>query len=116
MGKLQRVKGAAGEREWCAKLAEHGFKAKRLLGQARDGGGDVPCPPILYEVKRRWKIATYQWLTQCEVALASKEKEYDGCKFPAVAMRGDDRQWLMVMNADDLLPILASFGFGRTAG
>lgn len=114
MSKSQRVKGAAGEREWCAKLAEFGFQAKRLLGQARDGGGDVPCPPYLWEVKRRAKIAVYEFWQQAEAALATAHSqklsgrtvlEYEGCNIPIVAMRADQCPWLVCLAADDFLRI-----------
>lgn len=103
MAKSQRTKGAAGEREFCALLTEHGFaNPKRLLGQARDGGGDVPTPPFLWEVKRRQKIATYEFMAQAIDAAGNHAK----CKVPAVAMRADNQEWLVVMRARDLLPLL----------
>lgn len=103
MAKSQRTKGAAGEREWCEFMAQHGFvKPKRLLGQARDGGGDVPTPPFLWEVKRRAKLAAYDFMAQAVDAAGNHAK----CKLPAVAMRADNEEWLVVMRASDLLPLL----------
>jgi len=103
MSKSQRTKGAAGEREWCKLLAEHGFpEPKRLLGQARDGGGDVPTPPILWEVKRRKKIAVYDFMQQCIDAVGNSEE----CTLPAVALRADGEEWLVLMRASELLPLL----------
>lgn len=105
MSKSQRTKGAAGEREFCKLLKEHGFpESKRLLGQARDGGGDIPTPPILWEVKRRKAIAVYDFMRQCVDALPNR-KEGD-CNLPAVAMRADGEEWLITMRAGDLLPLL----------
>ena len=106
MGAGQRRKGAAGEREWCEFLRNHGFEdAKRLLGQARDGGGDVPLPPMLYEVKRYNKIAVRKWLDQaCESMLQYKDA---GCEIPAVAMRDDGRtEWMVLLRAEDFLKLL----------
>ncbi len=104
MSKYQRTKGAAGEREFCKLLADCGFKdPKRLLGQARDGGGDIPTPPILWEVKRRQKIATYEFMRQAIDATGNSH-----CNLPAVAMRADGEDWLIVMRAKDLLPILGA--------
>lgn len=103
MSKSQRTKGATGEREFCKLLAEHGFVTpKRLLGQARDGGGDVPTPPILWEVKRRQRIATYDFVSQAVDAVGNRAD----CTIPAVAMRADAEDWLIVMRAKDLLPLL----------
>ena len=103
MSKYQRTKGAAGEREFCKMLADCGFPdPKRLLGQARDGGGDIPTPPILWEVKRRQKLSTYGFVRQAEAALPAQPK----CSIPAVAMRADGEDWLVVMRAQDILPIL----------
>ena len=103
MSKSQRTKGAAGEREWCAVLKAHGFQEpKRLLGQARDGGGDVPTPPLLWEVKRRARIAVYEFMAQAVAGLAAQPK----CSLPAVALRADGKDWLVLMRAEDVLPVI----------
>lgn len=105
MSKSQRTKGASGERAFCKLLAEHGFKEpKRLLGQARDGGGDIPTPPVLWEVKRRQRIAVYDFMRQCVDAIPNR-KEGD-CSIPAVALRADGEEWLVLMRARDVLPLL----------
>lgn len=118
MAKSQRTKGASGEREWCALLARHGFtspgedKPKRLLGQARDGGGDVCAPPFLWEVKRRQRIAVYDFMRQCQVACA----ERGDASIPAVALRADNQEWLVLMRAEDVLSLLrrgTNLGGGR---
>jgi len=106
VGASQRTKGAAGEREFCDFLKAHGFAdAKRLLGQARDGGGDVPLPPMLYEVKRYNKIAVRKWLDQaCASVLLYKGA---GCEIPAVAMREDGRaEWMILLRAEDFVKLL----------
>lgn len=104
MGKGQRDKGAAGEREFCALLREFGFEeAQRLLGQERDGGGDVPLPPHLYEVKRYNRIAVRKWLDQAARSVVN----YKGCEVPVVAMREDGRKdWMVLLSAKDFLTIL----------
>jgi len=107
MGKMQRNKGAGGEREWCEQLKAYGLgDAKRLLGQARDGGGDVAMPPLLYEVKRRKGIASRKWLDQAEAAVVS----YTGrprCSVPVVAMREDGRtEWMVLMRASDFAALV----------
>lgn len=105
MSKSQRTKGAAGEREWCEYLRSHGFDAQRLLGQARDGGGDVPCPPVLYEVKRYRHIAVRKFLDQAVKSVLS----YHGgaCDLPVVAMREDGRtDWMILLRADDFMRLI----------
>lgn len=104
MSAYERNKGAQGEREWCEFLRAHGFPdAKRALGQARDGGGDVPYPPVLYEVKRRKKIRVRQFLDQAVEAMP----QYEGCKVPVVAMRNDgNTDWMILMRAADFVALL----------
>lgn len=104
MGASSRNKGNAGEREWAEEVREAGWpEARRALGQARDGGGDVPAPPVLYEVKRRRKAAVRQFLDQ---AIAAVPK-YPGCEIPVVALREDGRtDWMVVLRAQDFLSIL----------
>lgn len=106
MGKSQRVKGATGEREWCRMLEIVGVEAQRALGQARDGGGDVPAAPYLWEVKRRARVSIYEHVDQAAAAVP----QYPGCTVPAVAIRGDNREWLVVMRAQDILPLLYNKG------
>lgn len=105
MSKSQRTKGAAGEREWCKLLKYYGFPdVARLLSQARDGGGDVPAPPIMWEVKRRARISVYEFIEQAVAAVFGRNPHK--CRIPAVAMRANNEEWLVLMRADDLLPIL----------
>lgn len=112
MSKSQRTKGAQGEREFCKLLKEHGFPdPKRLLGQARDGGGDIPTPPVLWEVKRRQKIAVHDFMRQVVDALPNR-KEGD-CRLPAVALRADGEDWLVLMRAKDILPLLLPLTEGK---
>lgn len=101
MGASQRRKGAAGEREWCDFMRRIGYSANRVLGQARDGGGDVVVGPCLYEVKRYHKIAVRKWLDQA-AASAAKEQAV-----PVVAMREDGRtDWMVLLPAKDFFDIL----------
>jgi len=105
MSRSQRDKGAVGEREFVHLLHQHGFPAGigRVLGQARDGGGDVLAQPFLFEVKRRHALAVRQFLDQAEEACA----KYEGTSIPLVAMREDGRtDWIVMGKASDLLPIL----------
>ena len=104
MGASQRRKGAAGEREWVDVLRARGYPVEgRQLGQARDGGGDVVVPPVLYEVKRRAKIAVREYLDQAVTSMIS----YKGVEIPVVAMREDGRtDWMVLMRAQDYLTLL----------
>lgn len=112
MSKSQRTKGAAGEREFCKLLAVFGFpEAHRLLGQARDGGGDVPTPPLLWEVKRRKGLAVHAFVEQAVAAV----EDHAECDVPAVAMRADNKEWLVLMRAKDILPILRTYIFDRNS-
>jgi Holliday junction resolvase len=92
MSGMQRRKGANGERELCALLNDNlGTAAKRLLGQARDGGHDVPLKPFRIEVKRRARLAIYEWWEQVNEGRELGE-------IPIIAMRADQKQWLLVMD------------------
>lgn len=97
MSASQRRKGAAGEREWCDVLIKHGIsQARRQLGQARDGGGDVIVDGVLYEVKRRARISVREFMDQ---AVASVESS---ALMPVVALREDGRtDWLVLLRAED---------------
>ena len=105
-GASSRNKGNAGEREFAEYLRERGWlDARRALGQARDGGGDVPVPPVLYEVKRRKGISVRKWLEQATAAMP----QYKGCKLPVVAMREDGRKdWMVLLRADDFITMLVA--------
>lgn len=100
MGKSQRTKGAAGEREF-AQLASHylGREVKRLLGQARDGGGDVPVAPVLFEVKRRNRIAMLRWMEQAETSAREYAATGRAVHAPAVALREDNGEWYVLCSA-----------------
>ena len=104
MSASQRNKGAAGEREWDAYLTIQGYPGEpRLLGQARDGGGDVLRPPFLYEVKRYHAIAVRKWLDQAHASVIN----YKGVEIPVVAMREDGRKdWMVLLHAEDFLNLV----------
>lgn len=105
MSAMQRRKGASGEREWCAELAKYGVSAKRELGQARDSGGDVAAPPYLFEVKRHARFSIYEHMEQAIAAAPL----YKGCQIPVVALRGNQKEWLVVMRAEDFLKALPTW-------
>lgn len=102
MGKSQRTKGAAGEREVCAMLREHlGIDAKRNLSQVREGGCDIVAGPYRLEVKRRSRIGNiYDWMEQ------AKESCRDGGR-PIVVCRADGKKWLAVMLFEEVMRLFA---------
>ncbi|MGH7184917.1 MAG: hypothetical protein ACREIB_01390 [Pseudomonadota bacterium] len=109
MSAYQRRKGAAGEREFINDvLKPAGYRtAARQLGQARDGGGDVIVDGVLYEVKRRAKLAVREFMDQAEKAAYDAEKSRP--LMPVVVMREDGRtDWLVMLRADDYFRLLRS--------
>lgn len=101
MSASQRRKGASGEREWCEELAKAGITARRQLGQARDGGGDVLVGGKLFEVKRRARLSVREFMDQ------AVEATENSSLVPTVAMREDGRtDWLVMMRAEDYFDLL----------
>jgi Holliday junction resolvase len=106
-----RQKGARGEREWSAKLREHGFRARRGVQYA--GGPDSPdvlcedLPGIHFEVKRTERLHLYD-------ALAQAVREA-GDKLPVVAHRANDCEWVVILRADDVLGLLRETRLVRDA-
>lgn len=103
MGKSQRTKGAAGEREVCAMLREHlGIDAKRNLSQVREGGCDIVAGPYRLEVKRRTKIGNvYDWMEQAQASCATGGR-------PAVICRADGKKWLAVVPFEDFIRLVGN--------
>ena len=101
MGKLQRNKGARGERELALVLTEAGFPARR--GQQFRGGPDSPdvvcdCLPIHWECKRVERLRIYDALDQA--------RDEAGGNIPVVAHRKNNHDWIAVLRLADLLDIL----------
>ena len=100
-GRSSKRKGAGGERELVSILAaEMGIPVKRILGQARDGGGDIRIGRYLIEVKRQERIALPAWLAQTEAAARR-----DGGT-PVVAFRTNGQPWRAVIPLADLIQLL----------
>lgn len=99
MSKSQRTKGAAYEREVCKALSQAtGKEYKRNIGQARDGGYDIPFGNFRLECKRRRTLGTIEkWLKQAT----------DSCKtsdeIPAVVARSDAGKSMVFMSFDTFL-------------
>ncbi len=98
MGKSQRNKGAGYEREVCGLLnATFGTEVSRVLGQARDGGGDIHLGNFLIECKRRKAMKTlYGWMAQ-----ATKSAHESGLPIPVVMLRADGENTLVVIRLVD---------------
>ena len=100
MGRQSRDKGARGEREFALFLTERGFEAYR--GRQFQGGEDSPdviCKPlknIHFEVKRTEKLSVYPALDQ---AIADGGES----NTPIVDHRSNEREWLAILRAEDLL-------------
>lgn len=96
-----RTKGHGYEREIVHLLRSiTELPVARNLDQTRDGGGDIPLPPFLFECKRRARMSIYDWVDQAATAAVK-----DNLK-PVVVCRGDFRENLVIMRLDDFLPLL----------
>lgn len=95
MGRMQRTKGASGERELADVLfGELGLKFRRNLKQYQQNGeGDLECEgydfPFLIECKR---YAT-GWTCRSEWEKQAKEAAKKASKHPCVAYRFDRKEW-----------------------
>jgi hypothetical protein len=103
MGKSQRTKGAAGEREVCHILRESlGVEASRNLTQTREGGCDIEVGRFNFEVKRRKGIAVHDFMDQAVKSVGDSDRT------PVVVCRGDGKEWLCIMRLDDALPLIGN--------
>ena len=103
MGKSQRTKGAAGEREICHILSDSlGVEAKRNLSQTREGGCDIAVGKFRIEVKRRARIGQiYDWMEQAMQSCKDDERAIVLC-------RADGKKWLAVLPLDEALKHLGN--------
>lgn len=101
MGKAQRTKGAAGEREICDLIFQNlGIEAHRNLSQTRDGGSDIKLKPYSIEVKRRAAIGNiYDWMTQASAGCDTAER-------PIVVCRADRKEWLAILPIEELFRLI----------
>ena len=102
MGKLSIMKGKRGEREFCSLLRSKGFTSAR---RGRQFKGSPDSPDVVgiegwhVEVKRTEALSLYEAYRQaCEDA--------GDCDIPVVAHRRNDRPWLMILKAEDLLALI----------
>jgi Holliday junction resolvase len=99
MSAMSRRKGASHEREIVNLLKARGHDCARNLDQVRDGGGDIPFGEFLIECKRRKSIAIYEWWDQVNAACKDKN--------PALVIRADKRENLVVLRLDDFLDLVS---------
>lgn len=93
MSKMQRSKGANGERELFRLLSDHlGTIIKRNLSQTRNGGADsLDLPGYAIEVKRQEAIRLDAWWQQCvEQAIAQE-------RVPMLAYRQSRKPWRIIL-------------------
>lgn len=116
MGKAQRTKGAAYEREVCdAFRSAYGVNVTRNIGQARDGGNDIDVGPLVIECKRRKTLTVVeQWMQQARDAAAARDAQLDmfnGAEgsIPVVIGRSDGGKSLVVLELADFLDIAGAF-------
>lgn len=92
MSKAQRTKGQRGERELAELLSEYsGIPVARLLGQERDGGGDMFLWDWVIECKRSETRSLGRWWVQAEKAAQHTSRR------PAVAYRASREPWRVVV-------------------
>lgn len=99
MSKSQRTKGASYEREVCHALsALVGAPIKRHIGQARDGGEDIPFGEFSIECKRRKTLTTLEgWYQQAQTSATPQ------LKIPVVVARADAGRSLVILSLEDWL-------------
>jgi Holliday junction resolvase len=97
MAKMQRSKGARGERELARLLAEElGTDITRNLLQTREGGHDLDGLPVALEVKRQEALNINAWWRQ-----AVAQAEASGLA-PALAYRQSRKPWKFIVRLSDI--------------
>jgi Holliday junction resolvase len=101
MGAKSRRKGVSGERQWVNWLRERGFDATRF-GQCaqRDVRTVLPHAEISWECKRVARARNvYGYLEHADRLRDSG--------LPAVALREDHNEWLVIMTAETFAALMA---------
>lgn len=117
MGKLARTRGIEYEREVAKELTQLlGLEFKRVLGQERDGGGDITAEglDIMFECKRRRTLkGMYDWMAQAIDSAYGVHARRTGCglstgfPIPAVVFRADNEESLVMFRLKDLALVVA---------
>ncbi len=89
MSKMQRNKGARGERELAKLLEENlGLEVTRNLLQPREGGYDLKGLPVALEVKRCEQLRLKEWWHQAVKQALDTNKLH-----PVLAWRQNGKKW-----------------------
>jgi hypothetical protein len=99
-----RNKGSAGEREFCQWLDDNFRlyeKPKRNLSQTREGGADIICGDVAFEIKRVEKLSLLNWWTQARRAVEDKEGLAYGLE-PVVAYKQKYCDWNFLISAKNI--------------
>jgi len=100
MTKMQRTKGAAGERELFSLLTEHlGVTVTRNLSQTRSGGADaLDVPGWAIECKRCEALSLASWWNQAQRQADDLDRK------PALFYRQSRRPWRAVLDLHHIAP------------
>lgn len=112
MGKSQRKKGQAGEREVAGILNDAlGVNVSRNLDQARAGGCDlwleVAGKPMALEVKRTERASFPAWIDQVGQVPA---------EYRSVIWRPSRHPWMVALSLDDFINIIREAGANNMPG
>lgn len=111
MGRMQKRKGAAGEREAAQAITEHlGLDANR--GRQYHGGTDAPdvrigLPGVHIEVKRCETLSLYVAIDQAQTDA--------GDSVPVVLHRRNHQPWLAIVPLDRLMELAEKLYLARAA-
>lgn len=108
MGKMQRAKGARGEREVCRLFDAHGLHAIRSAPLQAARASNAPdvlvreLPTLWTEVKRMKRVPVSssfrQAIRDCDT--------HDRSSVPLLAFREDGTEWLACLRLSDLLDLI----------
>lgn len=94
MSRMQRTKGKVGEREWAAKLREHGFESARRGVQTACRGGLTAPDVICDELAIHWEVKrTEKPNLPAAYAQAAQDAAVD--REPVVATRKNSGAWMI---------------------
>lgn len=97
MGKMSREKGKRGELGWALFCRDHGYNCRRTAqycGKTGEASDVVGLPGIHQEVKRTERLELY-------TAMFQAQRDARPGELPIVAHRRNDRDWLVIMTAED---------------